>query len=92
MSDIIDRAVAAAIEAFKAQDDEYVGKYDAEWGEIRLDGSFAIRPIVIAVLEAMKEPTDAMVKAAQAELVGTDAPIDTEEVVWRAMISKAMEG
>jgi len=28
----------------------------------------------------------------KSELVGTDAPIDTEEVVWRAMISKAMEG
>lgn len=80
----IERAGVAIIDALREQGDLMKDCGDPVWAQV--DGAFRVEPLVRAVLRAIREPSDAMVKAVPDD---RNAPIYPEDI-WQAMIDAAL--
>lgn len=83
MSSMIDSASEAVLRAIRPGD-------DPSWGEVSHDARLEVRAIVLAVLKAMREPTEAMAAAASkaGDVALTNA--ENDRAIWEAMIDAAM--
>ena len=75
---------AIANELLRQSKDAVVEVHDVEAAEI--NGEFNLEELAIAILEAIREPTDAMLTAAGGLTEGETGPTQT----WQAMIDAAL--
>ena len=98
MSDMIERVARALYDAFD-KTGEYVGDYNTDPyrdGKLytTLNGKFCLAEIARAAIEAMREPTGAMLSAPLHEADGCDAQYQTDAdfaAAWAAMIEAALK-
>jgi hypothetical protein len=86
MAEKVARALFDAMQAHKGPDPEWPRKpfVQGEVEDAMIDGSFDLRAIARAAIDAMREPTEEMVMAARVR-TGSVA-------TWHAMIDAAIKG
>lgn len=94
MTDIIDKAARAAIEAMRDGAHALHGAYiaDEDIDDTLIDGRVDMRAVIRAVLQAIREPSEAMAKAGSVDDPAGDWTISDYEAkaVWQAMIDAAL--
>lgn len=83
----IDNAVAAVIAALHHQG-EITGNTAQDDGRlVQVDGSFAVEPLVRAILKAIREPSEAMLEV---DALRPDGSFFAEDY-WKTMIDVALQ-
>lgn len=88
MSEMIERVARAMAVAFEANEDEFASCDDLV--DACLGGDFDLYNIARAAIEAMREPTDEMLRASFR--ANTDPEIKLHKQRWQAMIDEALGG
>jgi len=93
----IERACIAVIDSLREQGDLMADCGDPEWAQV--DGAFRVEPVVRAVLKAIREPSEAMHKAADDRAhsmwwfrdAAAGDPERQMEGAWHRMIDAALQ-
>lgn len=66
---------------------------DVETGVLRIDGAVSLKPIVCAVLQAIREPSEAMIEGGAFFSAGVnpDAQLANASQAWQLMVDLALD-